>query len=87
MYDVPKKLTMSTAEVKKVQVRIVETGPEDHKIKEEKEDLKESDMEEKVVTELEGKPKDSLVKKLKKEWQLLLKILELVSSAKHCLKH
>jgi len=87
LYDVPKKLTMSTAEVKKVQVRIVETGPEEHKIKEEKEDLKESDMEEKVVTELEENPKDSLVKKLKKEWQLLLKILELVSSAKHCLKH
>lgn len=87
MYDVPKKVTMSTAEVKKVQVRIIETEPEDNKIKEEKEELKEPVMEEKVVTELEGKPKDSLVKKLKKEWQLLLKILELVSSVKHFLKH
>lgn len=87
MYDVPKKVTMSTGEVKKVQVRIIETEPEDNKIKEEKEELKEPVMEEKVVTELEGKPKDSLVKKLKKEWQLLLKILELVSSVKHFLKH
>lgn len=85
MYDVPKKVTMSTAEVKKVQVRIIETGPDDNKIKEEKEELKEPIMEEKVITELDEKPKDSLVKKLKKEWQLLLKVLQLVRLAKHLL--
>ncbi|XP_066258282.1 uncharacterized protein [Euwallacea similis] len=72
---------MSTMEVKKVQVRIIDL-PEDNKEKEEeKEEAKEVEAEEKAAGELNEEPEKSLKGKIKKHWQLILKILELLLCA------
>ncbi|KAH1016789.1 hypothetical protein HUJ04_007959 [Dendroctonus ponderosae] len=79
VYDVPKKVRMS-AEAKKVDDK--SDKPVENKEKEQAEKkIEDDDVKEKDVAELKPEAKESLGKKIKKQWQLILKVLQLIVCA------
>lgn len=76
VYDVPKKVRMS-AEAKKVDDK--SDKPVENKEKEQAgKKIEDDEVKEKDVAELKPEAKESLSKKIQKQWQLILKVLQLV---------